>query len=137
MDTFKWVKCSKPIIFGYWLIAVGWYIKMGYDLESSRQYYAKYFLKMLSMVLSIYWLINFHEQIFSDSNNTTKMYFTSCANTHQEVRTFVIDGIVQIAKNWISQERNMTSLWKILKIVSKGHIFRSYQFAAQITFKDL
>ena len=72
---------------------------MGYDLESSRQYYAKYFLKMLPMVSSIYWLINFHEQIFSDSNNTTKMYFTSCANTHQEVRTFVIDGIVQIAKN--------------------------------------
>ena len=47
-------------------------MKMGYDLESSRQYYAKYFLKMLSMVLSIYWLINFHEQIFSDSNNTSK-----------------------------------------------------------------
>ena len=47
----------------------------------------------------------------------SKMYSTMCANTHHDVLTFEVDGMIQNIKNWLSQRRNMflPRIGKILK----------------------
>ena len=61
----------------------------------------------------------------------------SCTDTHHDVRDLVNHGMVKNKKTWISGEWNITFIWnkKILNLRLRLHIFRSYCFVVEVTFK--
>ena len=61
----------------------------------------------------------------------------SCNNIHHDITDLVNHRMVKNTKTWLSWERNITFLWnkKILKLLLKWHILRSYCFALEVTFK--
>ena len=59
----------------------------------------------------------------------SKMHLISCTNTHRDVTDLVNHGMVKNTKTWIS-------FLKILNLYFRRHIFRSYCFVAEVTFKD-
>ena len=66
-----------------------------------------------------------------------KRYTNIFTNTHHDVTDLVNHGMVKNTETWISWEQNITFLWnkEILKLCLKWHIFWSYCFAAEITFR--
>ena len=63
----------------------------------------------------------------------SKMHPVSCTNTHPDVTDLEIHGIVKNTETWVSWERNITFLWKIL--TSASDIVSDYCFVAEVTFK--
>ena len=61
------------------------------------------------------------------------MHPVSCTNTHPDVTDLEIHGIVKNTETWVSWERNITFLWKIL--TSASDIVSDYCFVAEVTFK--
>ena len=69
--------------------------KKGRDLGSSLTINSKYFLKILTMAISINWPNwPFYHQMIYVSKDILKMYTTSCANTYHDVITFEVDWMV-------------------------------------------
>ena len=70
-------------------------------------------------------------------NIYSKMHLVSCTNTHRDVTYLVNHGMVKNIKSWISWERNIIFLGnkKFLSLCLRWHIWRSYCFVAEVTFK--
>ena len=68
----------------------------------------------------------------------SKLHLVLCNNTHRDVKDLVNHMIVKNAKPWISWERNIIFLRnkKILNLCLRWHIWRSYRFVAEVTFKS-
>ena len=67
------------------------------------------------------------------------MHPVSCTNPHHDVTDLVNHGIDKNTKTWISLEQKITFLLnkKILNLCLRWHIFRSYCFVAEVTFKNM
>ena len=67
----------------------------------------------------------------------SKVYPVLCTNTHHDVTYLVNQWMVINTKTWISREGNITFLWnkKILNLCIRWHIWSSYRFVAEVTFK--
>ena len=67
----------------------------------------------------------------------SKMHLASCTNNHRDVTDLVNHGMFKDTKTWISWERDIIFLRskKILNLCLRCHIFRSYHFVAEVTFK--
>ena len=63
----------------------------------------------------------------------SKMHPVSCTNIHPDVTDLEIHGIVKNTETWVSWERNITFLWKIL--TSASDVVSDYRFVAEVTFK--
>ena len=65
------------------------------------------------------------------------MHPISCTNIHHDITDLVNHGMVKNTKTWISWKRNIFFLQnkKILNLCLRWHIFRSYPFLAEVTFK--
>ena len=99
--------------------------------NSSKDYW-----KLLSLLISINWpsLVTSWvvvQKIFS------KMLLVSFANTHCDTTDLVNHLMVKNTKTWLCQEQNIIFLRniKILNLCFRWHIFRSYHFVAEVTFK--
>ena len=67
----------------------------------------------------------------------SKMHLVSCTNTHRSVTDLVNHGMVKNTLTRISGERNIIFLQnkKIPYLGLQWHIWRSYRFVAEVTFK--
>ena len=99
--------------------------------NSSKDYW-----KLLSLLISINWpsLVTSWvvvQKIFS------KMLLVSFTNTHCDTTDLVNHLMVKNTKTWLCQEQNIIFLRniKILNLCFRWHIFRSYHFVAEVTFK--
>ena len=104
MQTFKRVKNHELIVTDFYFIARGWYIKMGLDIEPSPPNHGKSFLKILATTLFFCWL-SFMTKWYTIQKIRSKMYSTSCVNTHHDATTFEVAGMGWNRKNWISQKQ--------------------------------
>ena len=82
-------------------------------------------------------LTTFHDEMILESKDIFQNVLYLCANIHHDVTTFEVDKMVWNIENWTYHEWTMTFPWneRILKLCLKNHIFRSYQFLAELTFK--
>ena len=130
LATFKWGRYQKLIIIAFWLITEEQEIRKGLDLGLSPANHAKYFLKIFSMTVSPIFITSQCriQKIYS------KMYVTLCANTHNDITAFEVNGIVwNTTKMNISRTERNFSMKQTLKLCRKDCIFRIYVLIVEVT----
>ena len=97
---------------------------------------SKYSSKLLLLLISVNWP-SFVTYWVIVQKICPKMYPVSCTNTHHDFTDLVSHGMAKNTKIWISWERNTIFLQnkKISNLCLRWHIFRSYRFLAEVTFK--
>ena len=107
---------------------------MNLETNASPRNCSRDYLKLLPLLISINWpslVMNFVQKIFS------KMHLVSCTNTHRDVADLVNHWMIKITKTRIFWEWNINFLRNksILNLCLQWHIWRSYCFVAEVTFK--
>ena len=108
-------------------------LKRTWNLAHSSKLF-KRFLKIIDLIY-IYQLA----KLMSFGSKDIYQKCTFSHNTHHDVTYLVNHGMVENTKTWISCEWNRTFLRnkKTLYLCLIWHIFRSYQFAAEVTFNSI
>ena len=92
--------------------------------------------KLMPLLISIHWPSLVTSWVVPQKIYL-KMYLAPCTNTHRDVTDSINDGMVKYTKTCISWERNMICVRnkKILNLCLIWHIFKSYHFVTELTFK--
>ena len=135
--TSKRVKHHKLFVVGFWLISTSWQIRKGLDLEPSPPNHVKFFLKILSITISISWP-SFMSKWYTTRRRYLKKYTNSCANVHHDVLTFEYNEMV-LKKSQTSQVWNVNfmSKEKTLYLCLNDYIFKLYHFLVKVNFNPI
>ena len=107
--------------------------KKGLKLRPSILNHSEFFVKLLTMTISISWPSSMTKW-FTFQILKNILYLVCLYNKHYQVMTYEVDRIDQDIK-WksVKKEHDFFMKWKNSYIVPQKEIFRSYHFLAEVT----
>ena len=120
---------------GYWVIGAVCLMEKDLELTPSPPNYSnlKKYCSCLYLSIGIVWWL----KVLWFKKDIQKCTI-SCTHTHDDVTDGSSNhGMAKTTKTWMSWELNITfpRNKKILNLCLRWHIFRSYRFVAEVTFK--